>query len=279
MKQLPVNSLYLVAVCHVAVVEAHPGDDNAVEVEVSYEVYDQTAFDKVTLPTKAARCDCCGKGVKYVCVLGHRPTGDTFLVGRACAAKVEVLKAWTRNINDASVRLAEQLACNGRELAALAKGSADFRSAYAWAGTAPEAPAIAKDIKAKIRRWGNPSQPTQDLLVKVWKDDTTRRAAATGKVEAGRRELTGTILSTKLVRGEGRRAVDTTKVLLDLGNGVKLYGNAPAELTVNAVHSLPGLKAEKGQRVTFTATTEPSKNDPLFGFWKRPTNWRVTSLL
>jgi len=80
----------------------------------------------------------------------------------------------------------------------------------------------------------------------------------------GRMQVKGTIISTKVVDNDFGCV---TKVLVDLG-GVKVWGSLPSAGNGN-----------KGASVTFVATFEPSPNDPLFGFYKRPSNWTETPVI
>ena len=62
--------------------------------------------------------------------------------------------------------------------------------------------------------------------------------------------------------GFSRYAPDTVwKLLIRLDNGSKVWGSRFANL-------------EKGSRVKFTASFEVSKDDPKFGFYKRPVVWQ-----
>jgi len=74
---------------------------------------------------------------------------------------------------------------------------------------------------------------------------------------AGRQALAGTLVSTKFVDGYYG---STFKMLVKLDDGNKVFGTVPS-----------GLDAEPGSRIEFTATVEPSRDDPHFGFFSRPT--------
>ena len=57
------------------------------------------------------------------------------------------------------------------------------------------------------------------------------------------------------------------KVVVEDQRGFRVFGTCPAKLA----DAVPNMDALKGAMVTFTATTEPSKDDPAFGFFKRAT--------
>jgi hypothetical protein len=120
---------------------------------------------------------------------------------------------------------------------------------------------IAKDMREKLRRYGSLSDKQITFLASIKKEEESRRAKATGTVPTGRQRVSGYILSVKDVHGPYGMA---TKSVLDLGGGIRVYGTVPASVEV-----------KKGQHVEFTATFEQAKNDPLFGFWKRPTKFSV----
>lgn len=277
MKQLPVNSLSLVALCHVYKTLAHAGDDHTVDVEVEYEVYNQAAFDRVVMPKGVRKCDCCGHQVKYVCVVQHTPTGDLYYVGRDCANKIECLKCWAGAISQSSVALAERAACSQREVEFLTKHT-DMKEAVLWAKQGLNK--IGTEMVEKIRRFGSISDGQLAFFKRLHSEDVARRATATGTCPTGKLTVTGTVLSVKVNVGEKPRwgfPTVTAKVLLDLGNGVKVYGNAPGSQAEYVPFAEPRVSVVKGQQVCFTADFSPSLKDPLFGFWKRPRKWTVTA--
>lgn len=268
-KTLPLTALAVVAVIY----QCDETEDGVPLFE--YEVFDEKAFERAVIPKHTVRCDCCGHALKYVCVAQYVPTGELYNIGRQCAHKIDVLKRFMGAVENASFALVEKAACEKRERDALTRGTDDYRLAYAWAKTAKEASAVAKDLVAKVRQYGDPSDKQREFLVKLWREDTTRRAAATGVAPSGKQTVTGTVLSVKEQTSDFGTVL---KVLLDLGNGAKVYGNAPGALTRNPAPFTGGPAqhgVEKGQRVTFTASFEPSDKDALFGFWKRPTKWSL----
>lgn len=268
-KSLPVADLELVAICF----QCDETDEGRPVFD--YEVLNQAGFERASIPSHTIACDCCGHSLKYACVVQHLPTQDLFYIGRDCARKIEYLRRFDAVIEGASIAVAERAACNAREHAALAQSSDDFKAAYHWAGTVAEAPELARDIRAKIRRYGSPSEAQKALLIKIWSEDLARRATATGSAPRGKHTVTGTIISIKMARN---KTFDTwqAKTLIDLGNGVRVYGNAPSSVyELQAFGAVPALLVTKGQRIQFTATFEPSRNDKLFGFWKRPSRWNL----
>lgn len=100
------------------------------------------------------------------------------------------------------------------------------------------------------------------LMAEIWAEreaEEKRREeerAAADPCPAGRVEITGVVLGIKqIVTPYGLKY----KMLVKDDTGYKVYGSLPTSLD-----------ADKGHRVRFTATVEPSKDDNKFGFFKRP---------
>lgn len=86
--------------------------------------------------------------------------------------------------------------------------------------------------------------------------------AAIPAIEEGRYVVAGELLTTKLVDNPfSPYGGATLKMLVKLDTGAKIWGSFPSGLS----------GAERGDRVTFTAAIEPSRDDHAFGFFKRPT--------
>jgi len=78
-------------------------------------------------------------------------------------------------------------------------------------------------------------------------------------VPTGRVAVKGKVLMTKTVDGYAYNTL-VHKMLVKDDSGFKVFGTVP-----NAISCV-----SKGDVVEFTATLEPSKDDPKFGFYKRP---------
>ena len=217
-KTLPVADLALVAVIYQS--GEYEDGEGYLRAEYEYDVLNEEAFGRAVIPKETIRCECCGHALKYACIVEHTPFKRLYFVGRQCVRTIEGLRRFGRQVEDMSVAVAERAACNIRERAVLEAASDDFKAAYAWAAH-PEAPAIAKDIKAKVRRYGSPSEAQKALLVKIWHEDIARRANATGVAPTGRQSVSGTVLSVKQVPDQFNEGQFTNKVLIDLGNGAR----------------------------------------------------------
>lgn len=239
--------------------------------EMEYEVYDKAAFDALVIP-RATRCACCGHGLKYICVFKHDETGESFFVGRDCAAKIERLKfsPMVASGEGMGIALAERAACTARERAFIA-AHPEAMKAVEWAHTGINS--TARDIVTKIRRFGEPSEKQTAFLIKLHAEDAQRRATATATAPTGRQTVTGIIVSAKLATTDfGTRA----NIVVDIGGGVKVWGNGGTACMKPRGWNENDLIVTKGDRITFTASFEPSEKDPLFGFFKRPSKVTVT---
>jgi DNA-directed RNA polymerase subunit RPC12/RpoP len=101
----------------------------------------------------------------------------------------------------------------------------------------------------------------------------TAALAAGVTVPAGKLTFTGTVLTVKYQDGymPGRGG---HKMLVQHADGWKVWGSVPGALEPEDRTGIGWEKWRQGMRgqvVTITATVEPSDNDPLFGFFKRPT--------
>lgn len=92
------------------------------------------------------------------------------------------------------------------------------------------------------------------------KAEAERMAQAT-PVPTGTEQITGEVLTLKWVEGDYG---STLKMLVMEDRGFKVWGTCPR-----------AIQPEKGDRVSLLAAVEPSHDDPLFGFYKRPRNASV----
>lgn len=126
-----------------------------------------------------------------------------------------------------------------------------------------------RDIVGKLVKYGNISDKQKEFVTKLLAKiqqrpiiEALRQAEkdAAGPVPTGRVQMQGVVLSMKTVERQTHYYGDdgmSTKLLIQLENGSKVWGNRFANL-------------EKGDRVKFTATVQVSRDDAKFGFYKRP---------
>lgn len=281
-KGLPLESL---AVTAVATVVDFEESDNGNEIPIiEMDVLDAVLWEKFRPVNQACRCAMCGHSLKIACAVTHTPTGDGYWIGRDCATSIPALQRAIPNIQNATVALAQRIACDRREAQWLERHP-DALGVVQWSKRA-SAPRISQDICSKLRRFGEISDKQLDVLEMVRQQDIDRRTKATGKAKAGRQAFSGTILSLRSEYSTFQRGAMVTKALVDLGNGVRYFGNLPEQFVLteeSASRAKLGEKAGEfvpthefvrvGDRVEMKATIEPKAGDDLFGFWKRPASF------
>ncbi len=130
------------------------------------------------------------------------------------------------------------------------------------------------DMWNRIERYAEISDKAAAYALKIlgWLDEAEQRRVereaatqalvATGvEVPTGRIVIEGEVVSTKV---QSSTYGDTLKMLVQNEAGWKVWGSVPSAIDV-----------DKGTRVRFTATVEQSKDDALFGFFKRPVKAEV----
>lgn len=138
------------------------------------------------------------------------------------------------------------------------------------------------DIVEKLIRYGNLSDK-QLLFIKSLLDKIERRAeiqaqreaekAAAKEVPVGRHQVVGTVLKT---RYQESSFGEILKMLVKTEDGYLLWGTVPSALQILEDPNTECQRGlAKGDRISFTAKLEPSKDDPKFGFYKRPTKAEV----
>jgi hypothetical protein len=293
-KGLPLGDLSVTAIASVIDVYEDPETGNQIP-EIEMEVLHEKDWEAFNAPkSEASRCALCGHSLKIACAVTHRATGNGYWIGRDCARTVAALAGFEGIIKGATVALAQRIACEKREATFLA-AHPDAIGVIQWSKR-PNASRISRDIVEKLRRYGSISEKQLAVLEKVRQADIDRRASATGTAKAGRQVIQGVVRKVTLVERERLRFAIrthyTAKILVDLGNGVRLYGNCPECLTLDAVcvgRALEGLSIighqacvsdilKVGDTVEFKASVEPKADDPLFGFWKRPADFKILKL-
>jgi len=199
-----------------------------------------------------------GQKMNWACQIVHLPTGRHYWVGRTYVAKIESLKASRHAVDEACQTIVERARRKDNLAKVVEEHGPEIADAIRYAAE-EWAPALLKDIASKAVRFGSCSEKQAELALKIYREDVERREqAGSARAPEGRQTLTGTILSVKVKTSEVYG--DTLKMTVDLGDGVKVWGTAPAPIDDRHV----------GEQITFTATFQPGDRDPLFGFFSRP---------
>lgn len=192
----------------------------------------------------------------------------------------------------ANARKRDLAAANRARKAAAAEAARD-----AW--RTEHAELFTRATAVNVTWWENwKAAPSAEDLDKVLAEVTKREArdaaraavlATAAPVQAGRIRITGRVVSFKEVEDHFSYSAHTiTKILVEDDRGFRVYGTIPQALKDAVWESWagsledyedrhlygPGYWKEhhlKGARVSFAAATEPSDDDPHFGFFKRAT--------
>ena len=255
------------------------GFDVDAGLDLRINIIDQKEWDASNLSEKdlkGEKCDCCGHKIKYAVIAKHIPTNTIASLGRKCASNIEALKKCGSIIDGASIALSQRILCENREQ--------EFRKAHPeacesldWAKSGMNR--VASDLLEKLRRFGSLSEKQISFLIGIHQRDISNRASATATAPTGKASVEGTILSVKEGETHGKYKTFRFKVLVDIGGGVRVWGSAKGEWNYHAILGRTptgdAVEPQKGQRVKFTASFEPSQKDPLFGFFKRPSKWQL----
>jgi hypothetical protein len=133
---------------------------------------------------------------------------------------------------------------------------------------------ILNDMGHKVERYGELSDKQIAFARKIlgWLVEADERlaekeavaaakVAAGVKVESGRQVIEGTVTTLKWQDSD----YGMTRKMRVVSGDLAYWGTVPAAID----------HVEKDQRVRFTATVEPSRDDPAFGFFKRPSKAEV----
>ena len=229
-------------------------------------------------------CHICGAAAVYTALHYHEKTGVYVRTGLDCAEKLgcgdaEMFRAKIGRALEAAAGKRKALAILERE--GIAKAYELYTARYARDHTVVHRDdtrdeMIIFDMVGKLIKYGDMT-PKALAFLKVLVDRVDRaveiaeeRAAARAAekaaakpvpVDVGRITVRATILGFK-VNDFGRR------MLIKTEGGYKLFGAVPAAIADHV---------EKGDEIEFDAVVVAARDDPFFGFFKRPTKARITT--
>ena len=234
------------------------------------------------------QCHHCGAHMRYSAIMLHKPSGEYIAVGEQCLQNrfdratgdfqrlrktAELARADRRIIRIRDAWFAED---PSREIV-FEWASAQVQAGdHGWQGSL-------HNFVHKINRNGSTSDKFVAMVQRAM-DSHAERMARKAEREAaeallpsepvieGKLVITGEVLTTKLQDSDFG---STWKMLVRDDRGFKVWGTIPASLQGRIDWDDEGQKviagAERGDRVTFSATVERSRDDAQFGFFKRPT--------
>ena len=225
-------------------------------------------------------CHVCGNAhAMSVARFWHEPTNTYIEVGETCADKL----LQGERINFASFR--KKMKAGIEAVAGKRKAQAALEDAglsFAWQifeqkdfATWQYEENIIYDIVRKFVRYGSISEKQQDLLRKLIHKIENREAIAAERAAeyqeakpipalGGRFTIDGEVLS---VKGAETLYGYTLKMIVKSTDGWKVYGSVPS-----------GADLERGDKVSFNAEVTVSRDDPKFGFFKRPTKMQINGV-
>jgi hypothetical protein len=217
-------------------------------------------------------CTHCGNGnVRYIVAVHHKPTGQNVVFGSDCVVRLGFANQNAFKLAQIKAR-AEAGHARMRIIAARTKFLADNPEFAALVNNKEELlnPVHAKndfarDILAKLDKYGSLSPKQVEAFANSLKRDheyAARKAADASKpkgpVPTGRVEFNCIVISHRWQDNDFGGCV---KMLVELENGSRVWMTAPSSI---------GSDLAKGAKLRLRAAIEASKDDPSFGFGKRP---------
>lgn len=251
----------------------------------------------------AGTCGHCGAWARYVALLTHDNGRDMMYVGQQCLgnrfsgskAQFQELRKAAQLDRERQARKAAFLElcedcpalvwatyAHNIAVAGLGDHRADLPALEQTWGqrylTSDWSIGVLDDIARKARQYGELSDRQRDLIERLVSElesaeaDTAKRdaeraaqaeqAANAQPVPTGLVVIQGEVLTTRWKDNDFGGG--SLKMLVQHADGWKVWGTVPSSLEV-----------ERGDQVEFTATVEPSDDDPHFGFFKRPRKAQV----
>lgn len=217
---------------------------------------------------KMHKCIHCGNGtVRWITATRHIPTGDLVVFGAICTGRLGFIdrkqfqlaliqaRAETRKVKLAAYLKREEFL----------EANPSLRTIMDEVETNPVHANnnFVKDVLSKLGIYGSLSERQVAAVVTSMAQDVSRAAVKAaealevkGDAPTGRVEVTGVVLSTKVVESVYGY---TTKMLVKLDNNSKVWATVPS-----------GSDVKRGDRISVKATWEVSKDDKSFAFGKRP---------
>lgn len=217
---------------------------------------------------KKNHCVHCGNGsVRWITAVRHKPTDTVVVFGAVCTARLGFADKHAFKLAQLQARAEARkvrftIYIKRQEFLAAHPEIADALTRVGEPVHAKNT--FVQDVLRKLDQYGSLSDAQVSAVIKSMQRDVefaARKAAEAtepkGAAPSGRVEVSGVVLSTKLVENAFG---STLKMLVKLTNNSKVWVTVPSCETV-----------ERGDEVTFKATFEVSKDDASFAFGKRPT--------
>lgn len=216
-------------------------------------------------------CGHCGARIRYAAILVHRDTGTWITVGETCLDS-----RFTALTKDEFDRLRKQAKLDRERINRQKEREARFAALEAIdprlsllrdEEAAWEVNPFVGDVALKAQHYDLSEKQVTAVLASLDRHEQRQKERAEELANAepapeGRVEVAGTVLKVKLHdSGFGL----TEKMTVKDERGFRVWATVPS-----------GKEVGEGDRVTFMATLEPSRDDAYFAFAKRPTRLVVT---
>jgi hypothetical protein len=213
------------------------------------------------------KCDHCGTSHYWGAIFRDRRDGGYLVIGNVCADSFFTFSSRRAYLTTQAAKLKasrERNAANRKAGEEFLAGRIELQAAFAGCDHY-----IVEDIKAKLFKYGSISDKQACLVMKIAIEDAEKTpepepVAIPTELTDGRHEFIGEVLALKW---KDNPWGGNLKMLLRDDRGFKLWGTA---------FDMDGETSyDKGDRVSFVARVERSKDDPCFGFFSRPTKGKV----
>ena len=223
-------------------------------------------------------CHCCGAQHLHGSVFEHE-SGQAIVLGHICAAKLDFADA-PKDFYDAKKRAAKirkTLKAHKDRRAALRDWARENRDLLPFLRFNHR---ITQDIRRRVIRWpATQLSQAQIVLLKRLPGQEADRAERKAREDEQKRPvpktderllIEGMILTTKVQDSDfGSQLKMLVRVEMDDDGFFKLWGTVPAAIE-DLLHG-PEALTLRGSRISFCAKIQPSRDDPSFGFFSRPT--------
>jgi len=208
-------------------------------------------------------CDHCGTFFKYGAIFKNKDTGEHCVVGHVCATNTLNLTA-NEFMNKKMRRTVEMIKTKLKGDAFLASLMSNRRDILSWSHY------IVTDIRKRFRQYGYCSVKQWSLVKKIVAEDIEREAAkvmeakhAKPVIEGKGMVIEGVVLYTKWQDGYTYNSPQTLKLMIRDVRGFKVWGSCPSSIEEQVYGSEKCI-------IKLVANVEASRDDPTFGFFKRP---------
>lgn len=215
------------------------------------------------------QCDHCGARIRYAALMLHRPTNTVVEIGETCLDnRFSVASSVFQQMRkDAQLDREQQRIKRARDTFVKANpdlavlNTDELPRELAWNN-------FLADLSRKLKQYGELSEKQCDWARRIISDAQAQNAARDAKRAAeamqpktecptGRVEIKGEVLTVKWQDG----MFPAYKMRVRDDRGFAVWGSVPRSID-----------PKRADRVRFVASVEPSKDDPTFGFFSRPTN-------